>query len=106
MSELKIYHCNEWHNEYTEFYIKSEADKVMDELKAENRMLKRALWVTRAAMAKFEKDRWDAFIDCGNKRNRKDPAWVKTGKLLETSEWRRLWADNERKCSAKAGEYK
>ena len=29
MSELKVYHCNEWHNEYTEFYIKSEADKVI-----------------------------------------------------------------------------
>lgn len=31
MSELKVYHCNEWHNEYTEFYIKSEADKVIAE---------------------------------------------------------------------------
>ena len=31
MSELKAYHCNEWHNEYTEFYIKSEADKVIAE---------------------------------------------------------------------------
>ena len=27
--ELKVYHCNEWHNEYTEFYLKSEADKVI-----------------------------------------------------------------------------
>ena len=27
--ELKAYHCNEWHNEYTEFYLKSEADKVI-----------------------------------------------------------------------------
>ena len=26
MIELKVYHCNEWHNEYTEFYMKSEAD--------------------------------------------------------------------------------
>lgn len=33
MSELKVYHCNEWHNEYTEFYLKSEADKVIAELK-------------------------------------------------------------------------
>ena len=32
MSELKVYHCNEWHNEYTEFYIKSEADKVFADL--------------------------------------------------------------------------
>ena len=29
MSELKVYHCNEWHNEYTEFYMKSEVDKVI-----------------------------------------------------------------------------
>ena len=31
MSELKVYHCNEWHNEYTEFYMKFEADKVIAE---------------------------------------------------------------------------
>ena len=35
MSELKAYHCNEWHNEYTEFYLKSEADKVIAELKSD-----------------------------------------------------------------------
>lgn len=72
----------------------------------DNRRLKRALWMTRAAMAKSEKDRWNAHIDCGNRRNRKDPAYVKTGKLLKVSEWRKLWADNERKCRAKAEEYK
>ena len=33
MSELKVYHCNEWHNEYTEFYLKYEVDKVIAELK-------------------------------------------------------------------------
>jgi hypothetical protein len=32
MSELKVYHCNKRHNEYTEFYLKSEADKVIAEL--------------------------------------------------------------------------
>lgn len=72
----------------------------------ENRRLRRALWVTRTAMAKSEKDRWNTHIDCGNKRNRKDPAFIKTGKLLEVSEWRKLWADNERKCQAKAEEYR
>lgn len=35
MSELKVYHCNEWHNEYTEFYLKFEADKVIAELEKE-----------------------------------------------------------------------
>ena len=40
MSELKVYHCNEWHNESTEFYLKSEADKVIAELKEERRWRK------------------------------------------------------------------
>lgn len=31
MSELKTYYCNTIHNEHTEFYIKSEADKVIAE---------------------------------------------------------------------------
>lgn len=34
MSELKVYHCNEWHNEYTEFYLKDEVDNVFRRLKA------------------------------------------------------------------------
>ena len=72
----------------------------------ENRRLRRALWVTRTAMAKSEKDRWNTHIDCGTRRNRKDPAFIKTGKLLEVGEWRKLWAYNERKCRAKAEEYK
>lgn len=52
MSELKVYHCNERHNEYTEFYIKSDVDAAIDELKAENRRLKRALWLARALRAR------------------------------------------------------
>lgn len=38
MSELKVYHCNEWHNEYTEFYMKSEADKVFADLEESHKM--------------------------------------------------------------------
>ena len=41
MNELKVYHCNEWHNEYTEFYLKSEADKVIAELKSKLDIYKR-----------------------------------------------------------------
>ena len=41
MSELKVYHCNEWHNEYTEFYMKSEADKVIAELESKLDIYKR-----------------------------------------------------------------
>ena len=40
MSELKIYHCDEWHNTYTEFYLKSEADKAIAEKDAEITALK------------------------------------------------------------------
>lgn len=32
MSELKVYHCNEWHNEYTEFYRKDEVKKAIADL--------------------------------------------------------------------------
>lgn len=38
MSELKVYHCNEWHNEYTEFYLKDEADKVIADLEESHKM--------------------------------------------------------------------
>lgn len=94
-------------------YIKEDStfdrDKHKDLLKSKDdeiRRLRRALWVTRTAWAKSEKDRWDAHVDCGNKRNRKDPAFVKTGKLLEVSEWRKLWADNENKCRQRADGFK
>lgn len=35
---MKIYHCNEWHNEYTEFYMKSEADKVIADLEESHKI--------------------------------------------------------------------
>ena len=38
MRELKVYHCNEWHNECTEFYLKSEADKVIADLEESHKM--------------------------------------------------------------------
>ena len=49
MSELKVYHCNEWHNEYTEFYIKSDADKVIDHHKYK-RCLAMAEWCEATAL--------------------------------------------------------
>ena len=38
MCKLKVYHCNEWHNEYTEFYLKDEADKVIADLEESHKM--------------------------------------------------------------------
>lgn len=46
MSELKAYHCNEWHNEYTEFYLKSEADEVIRHQKYK-RCMNNAWWILR-----------------------------------------------------------
>ena len=43
MQELKVYHSNEWHNEYTDFYLKSEADKVIAHQKYK-RCLAMARW--------------------------------------------------------------
>jgi hypothetical protein len=52
MSELKVYHCNEWHNEYTEFYLKSEADKVIAELKDIDSKNRSAYYKDLSMMAK------------------------------------------------------
>lgn len=40
MSKLKVYHCNEWHNECTEFYLKSDVDKVIADKDSEIAELK------------------------------------------------------------------
>lgn len=49
MGELKVYHCNEWHNEYTEFYLKSEVDKVIAEKDAEIKRMKKMRNMDEAA---------------------------------------------------------
>ena len=50
MSELKTYYCTTIHNEHTEFYIKSDADKVIAELKAQKAQVEDdcAYWKTMA----------------------------------------------------------
>ena len=40
MSELEIYHCDEWHNPYTEFYLKHEADQVIIQQKRKRCLLR------------------------------------------------------------------
>lgn len=42
MSELKTYYCTTIHNEHTEFYIKSEADKVIAHQKYRRCLAKKA----------------------------------------------------------------
>ena len=56
MSELKVYHCNEWHNEYTEFYLKSEADKVFAELEERHKMEVEQLLIEIAELQKQVRD--------------------------------------------------
>ena len=53
MSELKVYHCNEWHNEYTEFYMKSEADKVIADLEESHKMEVEQLQMKIAGLEKL-----------------------------------------------------
>ena len=61
MSELKVYHCNEWHNEYTEFYIKSEADKVIADLEESHKKEVGQLLIKIAELK--EERRWRKFPD-------------------------------------------
>ena len=90
MQELKVYHSNEWHNEYTDFYLKSEADAVLAAKDAEIRRLKRALWMHRAITAKLNKE--------GCKAMREYNPFIG----IEEYKWQEI----ERKCRAKEEEYK
>lgn len=58
MNELKVYHCNEWHNEYTEFYLKHEADKVIAE---KDKELRHHKYKRCRANAKRCRDLWVLF---------------------------------------------
>lgn len=97
MAELKAVHAFDVYDEYTktgddehaQVYRKSEADEVIAELKqkldeqeAENRRLKRALWLARAYRGR------DNSI------------------LLPSKFMRNVWDNVERKCLKKAGQYK
>ena len=85
--ELKVYHCNEWHNEYTEFYIKSDVDATLAEKDSENRRLKRALYKACANWANLEVfDRTVGIDDPNVEANR--------------------WALMRNKCIKKVEEYK
>lgn len=61
MSELKVYHCNE----YTEFVMKSEADKALAEKDAEIAKLKAQVEEERSAKAEAAKLR--SCLKCDNK---------------------------------------
>ena len=78
----------------------------------ENRRLKRELWIARAARAYAEHDHWATIWFCDtnvelniNKSSVSQyPYWCTTKR--NAAIWRNIWHDVERKCRAKAEEYK
>ena len=63
--ELKVYHCNEWHNEYTEFHLKSDVDAAIDELKATHHK-ERHEYIEMVAQLKAENERLKDELDAAN----------------------------------------
>ena len=109
-------------------YIKEDVDKVIDELKREHhrerheyiemvaqreseiRKLKRALWLARAERAEARKNYWYVrSIHEGDKDLWSiDGSAVKYIGCIKRSnfDWLKIWSEVERKCRAKAEEYK
>ena len=138
MSEPKVYHCNEWHNEYTEFYLKSEADKVIAEKDAEIVELKKKLIpclngdciLTCEVVEKYGKENaelkaeveslkashYAESVDAGMRERRLRRALYKACANWAHAElmWASLldfkcpenWDEMERKCRAKAEEFR
>lgn len=110
------------------FYIKSEVDAAIAELKAklesvqasayaesvdagmENRMLKRALWLARAERAIAEAEYWYGhtsgmyYIDATEVPDEEDNPYRRVKDT--TIGWYKTWMNVERKCRAKAEQYK
>jgi hypothetical protein len=88
---------------YVKVVLKSEADSVIAELK-------RALWLARAKRAETRKNYWYVrSIHEGDKNMWSiDGSAVKyIGCIKRTNfEWLKIWSEVERKCLAKAEEYK
>lgn len=124
MSELNVYHHELRPDEYAEFYLKYEADKVISRLKAENeslkaklenvqasayadsvdagmreRRLRRALWLTRGAVHKAKRLAMYGLLQAY-------PLWEGTPAGLEVHKSIHRYDGYERKCLKKAEEYK
>ena len=108
-------------------YLKSEVDAAIAELKKKledvqasayaesvdagmrERKLNRALWLARAERAKDRAITCDDFAYLGDTEREINMTlartWMKC-RLLKPSEWSKVWRKVERKCRAKAEEYK
>lgn len=98
---------------YSKVYFKSEADAVIAENEAENRKLKYALWLARAERAREAFFKWNLFpnFETVNKLLTIDEydetPGATDGRVLRTCiEWIKIWNNVERKCRAKAEQYK
>jgi hypothetical protein len=104
-SEGNCYGFDSWE----EVYLKDQVDAAIAELKAENRKLKRALWLKRADDAKHLATAYENYdyLDCQEMTIKQEIAriWM-TCKLRTAEEWAKIWKSVERKCRAKAERYK
>ena len=124
MSELKAVHAFDVYEEYintgdddaAQVYLKSEVDAAIDELKRENRKLKRALWLARASDASsfaglfstlsyIEDDESRTYWIFGNKRKIVIDG-LKCSRMETAYKWFCIWDDVANKCLKKAKEYK
>ena len=119
MNELKAIRSGEIYNiiEYEDcyrtddlYYPKSEVDAAIEELKDDNRRLKRALWLARASEASKEVNYWTcqdessyAIVDF-NVRHETIVSYK--APHHRPYKWILIWENVERKCRAKAEEYK
>lgn len=94
MSELKAYHCNEWHNEYTEFYLKSEADEVIAKLNVE---IKRLMdWNKKETRCHLDIERHSKYKRClKNAESCLYKVWY-YDEVHDRNEARRMWKWRER----------
>ena len=80
-----------------------------DQLRKELRATRRALWLARAERAKDRATTCNDFAYLGDTEREINMTlartWMKC-RMLKPSEWSKVWNKVERKCRAKAEEYK
>ena len=117
MSELKVYHCNEWHNHYTEFYLKFEADKVIADLEESHKKEVGQLLILNREQAnaanRLRDSMEQAIRHYKNKRCLAMAKWCKTSALCDEGlgafkyrDWYRKWFKRWLKIAEKFNEAK
>lgn len=90
-------------------YDADEVDAAIVELKDDTLKQKRALWLARAERAKDRATTCNDFAYLGDAEREINMSlartWMKC-RMLKPSEWSKVWNNVERKCRAKAEEYK